>query len=209
MANYDQEIYNTAILEGFNPTVAKLIVAQARYESNNYGSNVFKCNNNMYGMKYVGQSLATRGTLAPANEVSIGCTPTGSGCNRNGTGNCKDRDFYAKYNSPADSAKDVITRLYKISRSGVGFNELNSATDATSFATLLKKRSYYGFATYGSHAAESEIRNYAGGLRTRLLLVNVLDFYQKNEKAVNLTIVGLVLIGISGYFYYLSKRKII
>lgn len=209
MGNYDQEIYNVAILEGFNPTVAKLIVAQARFESANYGSNVFKCNNNMYGMKYIGQPLAQRGTLAPAAEVSIGCTPTGSGCQRFGTGNCKDRDFYAKYNSPADSAKDVITRLYKITKNGVGFNELNKATDATSFATLLKKRSYYGFGTYGSSVADSEIKNYAAGLRSRLLVVNVLDFYETNKTAVNLTVIGLVLIGISGYFYYLSKRNII
>ena len=66
----DQSIYNTAIEEGFSPMSAKLIVAQARLESGHYGSDVFKANNNMFGMKYVAQPLATRGTLAPPNERS-------------------------------------------------------------------------------------------------------------------------------------------
>ena len=66
----DQQIYNIAITEGFTPTTAKLIVAQARLESGHYGSDVFKANNNMYGMKFVGQPLATRGSLAPVSERS-------------------------------------------------------------------------------------------------------------------------------------------
>jgi hypothetical protein len=41
-AQYDQIIYDTAIKEGFNPTAAKLIVAQARFESADYTSNVFQ-----------------------------------------------------------------------------------------------------------------------------------------------------------------------
>ena len=43
-AQYDQIIYDTAIKEGFNPTAAKLIVAQARFESADYTSNVFQKN---------------------------------------------------------------------------------------------------------------------------------------------------------------------
>jgi flagellum-specific peptidoglycan hydrolase FlgJ len=57
MANIDQDIYNMAIAEGFSPISAKLIVAQARLESGDYSSNVFVNNNNMFGMKYVGQTL--------------------------------------------------------------------------------------------------------------------------------------------------------
>ena len=69
-AQLDQTIYQMAVEEGFTPTAAKFVVAQARLESADYGSNVFKNNNNMYGMKYVGQSLAERGTAAPASERS-------------------------------------------------------------------------------------------------------------------------------------------
>jgi uncharacterized FlgJ-related protein len=77
----DQSIYNTAIEEGFSPTSAKLIVAQARLESSHYSSTVFKANNNMFGMKYVGQPLATKGTLAPSKELSKSCRENGNCAN--------------------------------------------------------------------------------------------------------------------------------
>lgn len=203
---YDQLIYDTAISEGFNPTVAKLIVAQARLESSNYGSNVFKCNNNMYGMKYVGQPLATKGTLAPSNEISSGCSASGSGCQRTGVGNCRNGDFYAKYSSPADSVRDVIQRLYKTTRKGIGFNELNSATDSLSFATMLKQRDYYGFKPYGTSGAEEEIKYYSGGLKARLRLINIIEWYNSNKKPINLAVIGIILIGITGYVYFLRKK---
>jgi len=63
--NYDQLIYDAALKGGFNPTSAKLVVAQAKHETCNYTSNVFKKNNNLFGMKFVGQPLAKRGTPAP------------------------------------------------------------------------------------------------------------------------------------------------
>ena len=69
----DQLIYNTAIKAGFKPTAAKLIVAQARLESADYTSPVFRNNNATSGMKYIGQPLARRGTLAPYKESSDGC----------------------------------------------------------------------------------------------------------------------------------------
>jgi hypothetical protein len=73
----DKSIYNTAIEEGFSPTSAMLIVAQARLESGHYSSDVFKANNNMYGMKFIGQPLATKGTLAPFKERSKICKEGG------------------------------------------------------------------------------------------------------------------------------------
>jgi hypothetical protein len=197
----DQDIYNLAIAEGFSPTSAKLIVAQARLESSNYGSNVFKNNNNMYGMKFVGQPLATRGTLAPMNERSSGCK---SG------GNCVDRDFYAKYSTPSDSAKDVIQRLYKKTRNGIGFNELKNVKDANEFATKLKTRNYYGFADINTPEGKAEVNKYTLGLNARLLLVNIVEFYQENKKKINYTSLALALFGVSwlAYWYYKKKIKI-
>lgn len=190
MANYDQQIYNAAIEEGFTPISAKLIVAQARIESGDYGSNVFKNNYNMFGMKYVGQPLAQRGTLAPLNERS---------CN----GNC-DGNYYAKYNSPADSATDLVGRLYKKTRNGVGFNELNNAIDANDFANKLKKRNYYGFGAYGTPQADKEISSYAAGLKSRLRKIKILEYYNSNKKVINL-LIGIILIG--GSIYYYKKMK--
>jgi hypothetical protein len=202
----DQEIYNTAIAEGFSPTSAKIIVAQARLESANYGSPVFKNNNNMYGMKFVGQSLATRGTLAPPNERSESC--------RNG-GACKNSDYYSKYQTPSDSAKDVIQRLYKKTRNGIGFNELKNVKDANEFATKLKTRNYFGFHDINTPEGKAEANKYALGLNARLVLVSIsevidnsVQFYQDNKKKVNYIVLGIVLIGVTtlSYWYY-KKRK--
>jgi len=118
--NIDQLIYNTAIEQGFNPTAAKLIAAQARFESNDYKSNVFKKNNNTSGIKFIGQPNAVRGTLSPEG------------------------DYYAHFNTIEDSINDKIVRLYNINMRGVTPKQLKDSTDATEFANLLKQRGYYG-----------------------------------------------------------------
>jgi LPXTG-motif cell wall-anchored protein len=196
-AEIDQAIYNTAIEQGFNPTAAKLIAAQARFESADYTSAVFRANNNTSGIKYIGSSQinAQRGSLAPANERTCG-----GGCNG---------DYYAKFDTIQDSINDKIVRLYNITMRGVTPQQLKDSTDATEFATLLKKRSYYGPSAFGTSGAQSEINNYAGGLRAKLLKINVLEFYTKNKTAVNLAVVGVILIGLTGYFYFLKKKKVV
>jgi hypothetical protein len=217
MNNYDQIIYNTAIDEGFTDTVAKLIAAQARLETSengtDYNTQNFICNNNMFGMKYAGQSLATRGTPAPTSERQSGCGVSGSGCDRVGVGTCSNGDFYARYNSPEDSVSDAIQRLFKKTINGVTPEELNTATDSTSYATIQKKRGYFGFHPYGTAGAEDEINQYASFLRARLKRVSVTDyiadFYKNNTAKVNFAIIGGVIIGLTGYMYYLYKKGII
>lgn len=150
----DQEIYIMATQNGFVHEAALLIVAQARLESTDYSSNVFKNNYNAYGMKYIGQQLATRGTKAPASELSASCKAGGT---------CVNNDFYAKYTTPTDSARDVITRLYEKTRAGVTPEALKKVKTAQQFADLLKKRSYFGVT-----AAQ-----YASGLMSKLKKINV------------------------------------
>ena len=159
-AEIDQAIYNTAIEQGFNPTAAKLIAAQARFESADYNSAVFRANNNTSGIKYIGASQlnAQRGSLAPANERTCGGTCNG--------------DYYAKFNTVQDSINDKIVRLYNKTMRGVSPEQLKASTDTTEFATLLKKRGYYGPSAFGTSGAQSEINNYAGGLRAKLLKIN-------------------------------------
>jgi flagellum-specific peptidoglycan hydrolase FlgJ len=184
----DQQIYDIAIAEGFTPITAKLIVAQARLESSHYGSNVFKTNNNMYGMKFVGQPLATRGSLAPVSERSKSCKDNNV---------CKDSDHYAKYKSAEDSARDTIQRLYKKTMRGVTFEQLRDSKDAKEFASLLKTRGYYG----GTQ------EKYASLLDSILLRVKVLETYRKYKKPVDYTLIGLVLIGGSFLLYRYFYKK--
>ena len=181
-AEYDQIIYNTAIKEGFKPAAAKLVVAQARFESADYSSNVFKNNLNTSGMKYIGQPLATRGTPAPKNEQRCN-----GGCNS---------DYYAKFASVQDSASDKISRLYNITMRGVTPDQLKNAKDANEFAALLKKRGYYG-------ASETQ---YANGLKAKLLRIQVVEFYEKNKKNLALLGLGLILVG-SAFYIYKNKIK--
>jgi hypothetical protein len=176
---------------------------QARLESANYGSNVFNNNNNMFGMKFIGedkQPLATRGTIAPLNERSESCKSGGT---------CVDRDYYAKYKYPSDSAKDVIQRLYKKTRNGIGFNELKDVKDAQEFANKLKTRNYFGFYDINTPKGQAEANQYALGLNARLLLVNVLEFYKENKKKINYTTFAIVVLGFTalGYWYYKKKYK--
>lgn len=165
----DQQIYNTAIEQGFNPIAAKLIVAQARFESADYTSNVFKKNNNTSGVKFIGQKNAVQGTLSPEGN------------------------YYAKYNTIQDSLNDKIVRLYNIKMRGVSPEQLKNAKDATEFANLLKQRGYYG-----SLASE-----YAAGLRSKLLRINIVEFVQKNKFTL---IIGLILLT-GGLWYYKKLKK--
>lgn len=194
----DQSIYNTAIEEGFSPTSAKLIVAQARFESGHYSSDVFKANNNMYGMKYIGQALATKGTLAPPNERSKSC--------REG-GNCVNSDHYAKYSSISNSAKDTIQRLYKITRNGIGFEQLKNVASATEFANKLKTRNYFGFHSIDTEAGKQEAKEYARVLDSILLRIKVINFYKENKKKIDYTTLAILVLGLTGFAYWKYKKK--
>lgn len=177
--NIDQQIYNTAIQQGFNPVAAKLIAAQARFESADYTSNVFKNNNNTSGIKFVGQPNAVQGTLSPEGN------------------------YYAKFNTIQDSINDKIIRIYNITMGGISPNQLKSSNSADDFATKLKKRNYFGNYSYATPQGQKEASNYASGLKSKVLKINIIAFVQKNKIAIGF---GLILLG-SGLWYYFKNKK--
>ena len=195
MANYDQIIYDIAIKGGFSPLLAKFIVGQARFESDNYTSKVFKANTNTSGMKFIGQPLATRGTLAPTKERSAVCRSGGA---------CLNSDHYAKFASVKDSATDVVFRLYGLTMRGVTPQQLKDAKTPEEFARLLKKRGYYGPSAYGTPAAEKEIKEYAGGIKARMLLATIVEYVQKNKSKIG---VGVALVLLAGAIYLYKKKN--
>jgi hypothetical protein len=195
MSSYDQIIYDVAKRNGYPDASARLIVAQARFESSDYSSNVFKNNFNTSGMKFVGQPLATRGTLAPSNERS-------SKCNAQSGWVCKNNDYYAKFKSVEDSAKDKIERLFNITRNGITPQDIKNAKTPTEFSTLQKKRNYFGFGTWDSAEGQTQIRNYAAGLTRKLNKIQIVQYIKENPKKsgfVAIVVVGLVVYGIYTY----------
>jgi hypothetical protein len=122
-------------------------------------------------------------------------------------GACVDRDYYAKYKTPSDSAKDVITRLYKKERNGIGFEQLRNVADSNEYATKLKTRNYFGFHDISTSEGKAEANKYALGLKAKLIKINVIEFYNTNKKTINYSLIGLTLIGatILSYWYYRNK----
>jgi flagellum-specific peptidoglycan hydrolase FlgJ len=171
----DNLIYTIALQNGFNDKSAKIIVAQARLESANYTSNVFKKNNNAFGMKFIGQKYATKGSPAPVNERV-----------KNPNANV---NFYAKYNNVGDSAKDLIERLLNITRNGVTPEMLKNTTSPEQYATLQKKRGYFG----------GKVEDYAKNLRSILKRIT--------PETTFATLTPLLLIGLFFLGYKLTKGR--
>lgn len=121
---FDTIIYNEAIKQGMPPTLANLIVAQAKHETGNFTSNVFKTCNNAFGYKHVGQKLS----LGPC-----GNPPANEGAAR-----------YAKYQSVSDSTKEICQWIKRRQSTGVFPANLASITSPAQYAQLLKAGGYYG-----------------------------------------------------------------
>jgi len=118
---FDERIYNKAIADGMPAILSTLIVAQARHETGNYTSNVFKTCNNCFGYKWVGQSTSK----GP-------CTGSPEG------------DSYAAYASIEDSVHELTAWIKRRQRDGKFPANLSSITTPDQYATLLKNSGYYG-----------------------------------------------------------------
>ena len=67
-ANY---IKDQLILQGIPPDIASFATSLAAFETAGFTSKVFKTNNNAFGYKYVGQSIATGENLGYAQYASV------------------------------------------------------------------------------------------------------------------------------------------
>ena len=148
----DKQIYNKVIKRGFTAALGNLIAAQARFESADYTSNVFKNNTNLFGYKYVGQPGATKGTLAPKGEWNSPNIP----------------QYYAKYNSVEDSTNEIINWLLRRQQEGKFLiADLNTPGK---YAAALKAGNYYG----------TSAANYSNGLTAKLKKVDLIGDSSSN-----------------------------
>lgn len=109
-------IYKAAIDGGLNPVLASLMVAQAKHETANFRSSVFRTNKNAFGYKYV------KGAKWQVGSGKV--SPEGNS--------------YAQYESVYNSARDVagwIKRRWK---------DFQNVKTPSEYASALKKNGYYG-----------------------------------------------------------------
>jgi uncharacterized FlgJ-related protein len=176
--NYDQEIYDGAIKGGAKPSLATLLVAQARHETGNYSNKQTKVNNNLFGFKYSPNSkFSKKGNISPEG------------------------DPYAKFDTVGDAIQEYVIRWMgkNAKNGGTRLQEFNAIqpNDTTTYANKLKGYGYYG-------AAVSE---YIRGLNSALTRIKVVAFYNQNKMAVNSTLgIGILLIAIASYIY-IKKNK--
>jgi len=119
---YQKIVFDAAINTGLNETQAKLITAQATHETGNFKSNVFKTDNNLFGMKMPSrrnkQYIERPSTIIMRSE---GATP------------------YAHYSSIENSVNDLVLGWHKYN--GTNWSKIKTPAD---YATYLKSKGYYG-----------------------------------------------------------------
>jgi uncharacterized FlgJ-related protein len=111
-------IYNVVRGAGLPTSLSSFIVAQARLETANFTSNVFRKCNNAFGYKAVG--------TAPK------CTGSTEG------------DYYRQYATVEDSAKEIVGWIRRRQNEGKFPNDLTSIVTPEQYATLLKQSGFYG-----------------------------------------------------------------
>lgn len=113
-AQYDTAVYNQAVSMGMPSAVAQNIVGQARHESGNYTSDVFRNSNNAFGYKFFAGAKWQKG------------------------GNYKG---YATYSSIQNSTAEVVDWLKR--RQSEGKLTITALSSPEAYATALKKNSYF------------------------------------------------------------------
>lgn len=114
-------IFDAARQNGMPVDLANFIVAQARHETNDFTSNVFKSCNNAFGYKYVGQRTA-------AGE----CTRAPEG------------GHYARYNKVEDSVNELVGWIRRRQADKIFPSSLATIDTAEKYSQVLKLAGYYG-----------------------------------------------------------------
>ncbi len=99
----------------------------------------------------------------------------------------------------------LFQRLYKKTRKGIGFNELNNSVDAQDFANKLKQRDYYGGTPeqYGSFIL-AKLKRISIIEKTIQQIEKAYDYTKKNYVTIG---IALILSSAIAYWYYKYKYK--
>lgn len=120
MIKHETIILRTTIKAGIPKSLALLIVAQAKHETNNFTSKVFQENNNAFGYKYIkGATLQLEhGRMSPEGNA------------------------YAHYKNLKNSTKEIIAWIYRRVKEKK-FPNLDTIKTPQQYAIYLKITGYY------------------------------------------------------------------
>lgn len=113
-------IYSTVTGAGYTPTLANIIISQAKFETGNFTNTAFTQFKNAFGYKYVPGAKYQSGK---GNESSEG-------------------DYYAAYNSLEDSTKEILAWLQR--RQNEGKLTISLLTTPEAYAAAIKSCGYFG-----------------------------------------------------------------
>ena len=125
----DSYIYNILTNNGFSHLAAINIVAQARHETGNYTSELFKKYNNLFGYGFSGSKWQASKSK-PVNKA-------GEPVN------------WAIYKTPKDSVMEIVDYWNRRKKEGT-IKSLSQLENTANFATYLKNKGYYS-ASYTSY----------------------------------------------------------
>jgi hypothetical protein len=94
--------------------------------------------------------------------------------------------------------------LYSITRNGITTQDIKNAKTPIDFATVQKKRNYFGFSSWDSPEGQKEIRGYAGGLSAKLKKIQIIQFIKENPKTSGF--IFILIAGMIAYGYYAYKK---
>lgn len=163
---YQQVVYDTARKCGLNDVQAKIIVSQATHESGNFSSNVFKTDNNAFGLKM--PSKRPRTYIARASNIVMraeGSTP------------------YAHYSSLQQCITDLIKGWHVYNKT-----DWSKLQTPEQYAAYLKSKSYYGDSQENYTAALKRFFSKLGWLKTAapillpILLFSAIAIYYYSKR---------------------------
>lgn len=177
----ESEIISGAKAEGMPDNTIALMLAQSKHESTNYTSNVFRKNNNAFGMTYGGQVVLDKNGN---NVVTKGSDQCDNGC----TG------LYAKYPSVYYSAVDAARWLKRHIKN---YREIKTVEE---YATALKNNKYY---TAPLTQYISNMKSYFTGV------VEYMKIFAKNnpKKTVAGILIGATLLSYTIWLIVKKKYK--
>lgn len=117
---YEITIFHTALNAGIPEDLAHLILAQAKHETANFTSKVFKENKNAFGYKYV---KGAKWQQQPGRR-----SPEGN--------------QYAQYTNLENSTREITAWIYRRLKEKK-FPDLETIKTPYQYATLLKNTGYY------------------------------------------------------------------